>query len=430
MTAEIAVLNKYAAAIAADSKVTISAGDEDKKIFDSADKIFELSNIQPIAVMVWNDLSFSGEPIPNLVREFRGAHSKSVDRVDDIAKDFLKFLSETGRTLSGDISEQYFSRSVFSILRKISKLFEELFFKEFTKQFQNNPSPTEVEAAEFSDNLIKKICSAMVSQSSNLEKANFLDGPPRFTKKYKDIITACAKIEFKNASDDTIKLVFDAVKYFMLSSQFSSVTGLVFVGYGSKDRFPTLVSYEINGMVLNRLKYVKTDTVDIDRKGPEAAIRPFAQKDMVDRFLHGLDALTQKRIISFSENSIGSISEAILSKITFSSSLDEEKIRRIAKNAEDQYILSIKESALSRLKRDSVSDVEGMVEFMPKPDLARTAEALIDLTSIKRKVSSGMETVGGPVDVAVISKSEGFVWVKRKHYFPSELNQRYMKRGV
>jgi hypothetical protein len=32
------------------------------------------------------------------------------------------------------------------------------------------------------------------------------------------------------------------------------------------------------------------------------------------------------------------------------------------------------------------------------------------------------------VDVAIISKDEGFVWTKRKHYFPAELNQRFLAR--
>ena len=32
------------------------------------------------------------------------------------------------------------------------------------------------------------------------------------------------------------------------------------------------------------------------------------------------------------------------------------------------------------------------------------------------------ETVGGPIDVAVISKGDGFIWIKRKHYFSTELN--------
>jgi len=37
-------------------------------------------------------------------------------------------------------------------------------------------------------------------------------------------------------------------------------------------------------------------------------------------------------------------------------------------------------------------------------------------------------TVGGPIDVAVITKGDGFVWVKRKHYFRAELNPRFMSR--
>jgi hypothetical protein len=39
-----------------------------------------------------------------------------------------------------------------------------------------------------------------------------------------------------------------------------------------------------------------------------------------------------------------------------------------------------------------------------------------------RRMSPGEETVGGPVDVAFISKGDGFVWIKRKHYFKPDLN--------
>jgi hypothetical protein len=57
-------------------------------------------------------------------------------------------------------------------------------------------------------------------------------------------------------------------------------------------------------------------------------------------------------------------------------------------------------------------------------NMARMAEALVNLTSIKRRVSRGFETADGPLEVAVISKSDGLVWAKRKHYLPSELNPR------
>jgi hypothetical protein len=72
------------------------------------------------------------------------------------------------------------------------------------------------------------------------------------------------------------------------------------------------------------------------------------------------------------------------------------------------------------------------VSSFPKEELAAMAEALVNLTSIKRKMSYESETVGGPIDVAVISKGDGFIWIKRKHYFQPELNHtyfsNYMKR--
>ncbi len=50
------------------------------------------------------------------------------------------------------------------------------------------------------------------------------------------------------------------------------------------------------------------------------------------------------------------------------------------------------------------------------------AEALVNITSLKRRVSVEAETVGGPIDVAVISKGDGFIWIKRKHYFDAKEN--------
>jgi hypothetical protein len=66
-----------------------------------------------------------------------------------------------------------------------------------------------------------------------------------------------------------------------------------------------------------------------------------------------------------------------------------------------------------------------VVTMMPKDELAAMAESLVNLTSFKRKVTEEAETVGGPIDVAVISKGDGLIWVKRKHYFSPELNQQF-----
>jgi hypothetical protein len=59
---------------------------------------------------------------------------------------------------------------------------------------------------------------------------------------------------------------------------------------------------------------------------------------------------------------------------------------------------------------------------MPFGDAIDLAEFLVDLTVNFSRFIPGAPTVGGPIEIAAISKHEGFKWIKRKHYFNSELN--------
>lgn len=59
---------------------------------------------------------------------------------------------------------------------------------------------------------------------------------------------------------------------------------------------------------------------------------------------------------------------------------------------------------------------------MPFQDAIDLAEFLVDLTIKFSRFIPGAPTVGGPIEIAGISKHEGFKWVRRKHYFSRELN--------
>ena len=73
-----------------------------------------------------------------------------------------------------------------------------------------------------------------------------------------------------------------------------------------------------------------------------------------------------------------------------------------------------------------VAPIISAVAVLPKDELAAMAESLVNLTSFKRRVTLESETVSGPIDVAVISKGDGFVWIKRKHYFKPEFNPHFI----
>lgn len=59
---------------------------------------------------------------------------------------------------------------------------------------------------------------------------------------------------------------------------------------------------------------------------------------------------------------------------------------------------------------------------MPIQDAIDLAEFLVETTVKFSKFSPGAPTVGGPIEIAAITKHEGFKWVKRKHYFDVNLN--------
>lgn len=61
---------------------------------------------------------------------------------------------------------------------------------------------------------------------------------------------------------------------------------------------------------------------------------------------------------------------------------------------------------------------------MPTIDAIRLAEFLVDVTKGYFSFAFGSDIVGGPTDVATVTKWEGFKWIKRKHYYPPDLNRK------
>jgi len=59
---------------------------------------------------------------------------------------------------------------------------------------------------------------------------------------------------------------------------------------------------------------------------------------------------------------------------------------------------------------------------MPFTDAIQLAKFLADVTIGYTHYLLGPDVVGGPVEVAGISRHEGFKWVNRKHYYPPSLN--------
>ncbi len=91
----------------------------------------------------------------------------------------------------------------------------------------------------------------------------------------------------------------------------------------------------------------------------------------------------------------------------------------------------IREELRPQLSPDDFAKVELALEnamgqpaypAMPFGDAIALAKFLVEVTIGFSRYLLGPDTVGGPVDVAGISRHEGFRWISRKHYYPAELN--------
>lgn len=111
MTAEIAVMNKSAVALAADSAVTIGSH-PNVKVYNGINKLFALSKICPVGIMVYGQAEFMGvpwEPIIKLYRRHLG--KQTFDTLKQYADNFIAFI-ETHAGLFSESHQAIFFQSL------------------------------------------------------------------------------------------------------------------------------------------------------------------------------------------------------------------------------------------------------------------------------------------------------------------------------
>jgi hypothetical protein len=72
-----------------------------------------------------------------------------------------------------------------------------------------------------------------------------------------------------------------------------------------------------------------------------------------------------------------------------------------------------------------LGQLQAPVVFAPMPiqDAIDLAEFLVHTAIQYSRFVPGAQVVGGPIEIAAITKHEGFKWIRRKHYYSAELNR-------
>lgn len=198
--------------------------------------------------------------------------------------------------------------------------------------------------------------------------------------------------------------------------------GLVFAGYGEHDIFPHMIEYRSFGMLGGTQVVSETHRESIEHSLP-ATLNAFAQTSMSDTFSVGFSMDVYSALME----SLGANLKAFAVAICNEGKIDIAALQNLDQMISDAHT-NISKGRFERARRDHAYPLRRVLGDLPVEEMAELAETLVNLQSLKEKVTKPSASVGGPVDVAIITKNEGLVWVKRKHFFDSKLNPRYHYR--
>jgi hypothetical protein len=404
MTAEIAILNTYGVALAADSAVTLNIGGKEKKIYNSANKIFMLSKFYPIGIMIFNNANFMGVEWEIIIKEYRRTmhNSKQYDDLFRYADDFLKYLGN----IEYITIEQQLDYLKYVSVAEYKKLLN-LFLAKLKETFKDENNIPQQKINMIFNLTIDNILDQQSKMPHNKKQIDM-----DFINTNKNILEDAINIVFKNYKiskkrfNDLINIL---LKDIQLGNRISNYTGVVIAGFGKKDIFPSIFMCNIYGKLGKSIIYSQTSRQNIDFNN-RALIIPYAQTEMVHSFMEGIDPVFEKTI----KEQLNIVLDKVIELVGEDNRKKLIDVNKLFSKAISDFKMTV-----------YVKPIMNIVSSLQKSDLAEMAESLVNLTSFKRHVSSEAETVGGPTDVAIITKGDGFIWIKRKHYFDIKLNRHF-----
>ena len=409
MTAQLAILNKSSVALAADSAATAIV-DGVVKIHQS-NKLFVLREGEPVGIMVYGNAEFMGVPWATLINMYRGSATKNQNRTTrEYVKNFLKFIK--GTKICNPDAEinnaiQMADSALYSVKMDVNA--------SLRNRARDKGKPlTSRERKDIFESVIDRILQ-IIDETPPFRTIDFKQLDATFKEvlpKANAVIDmmlddhAINKGDRSRFSDVLRRISRGSIERQIMSRGHS---GVVIAGFGEQEIFPTLVETKIDGFVAGALRAKSGVFHDIGRGGTRAVVVPFAQQEMVNRFMEGVDPAVHEYLASL-EDLVYRFSSTALNTRYELTDMQEDALKQAAKKDVGEYLKGLR----TFLRDEFWGPIVRVVAHLPQEDLATMAESLVSLTSLKRHVSSEEETVGGPVDVAVVSKGDGFIWVKRK----------------
>jgi len=374
--------------------------------------------------MFYGSDSFMSIPWETVLKVYRRHLSDSAFRsLDGYAEHFISFLSKDQDELrvphEDDFVRSMFASAFASVKTRIRGAVE--------KALETGPLEEE-DIPRIAGQTIQEIRDEWVD-AAPIEGLTE-EGLPEVMSHYEGIIGECREAVFEELPLDkeAIGHLHDMCSSLIGRQMYAGPTysGVVIAGFGAEDSYPAFKSYVVLGRFRGFLKFKEVNASRTTFRNP-ASVVAFAQQEMVRTFMDGIDPDFQDALMSWLDELFEEYAVR-MSETVGKTKKGQPQLLGKLRSVNSKLLGDLTEMIEERQRLLYSGPILDAVEGLPKDELAAMAEALVNLTSFKRRVSIQDETVGGPIDVAVISKGDGFVWIKRKHYFRPELNPHFFTR--
>jgi hypothetical protein len=415
MTSEIAVMNQRAVALAADSAVTLIDGGT-VVVRNDQRKLFNLMEGQPVGLMFFGVADVMGHPWEHLIEHYqKKVKPRGFAHLGGYAQSFTAMLDNLEEFFPRAKQGEEYRRLLASVFRYIFHL----------AQFLRDSADEDEEKADdlaILDSAIERVWRDYQFNEDGSPRADLACFPQGFGAKVSrdyaaqiDELIAYGFASFGLPKQTLQRLreiaVFCVVKDLFLED----VTGLVFAGFGGDDRYPVVVTCFVSSIIGGIAKRAEASVDAIDGE-VRSKIRVFADSEVTNAFIRGIDFNLERRLYGGFRMMMHGLVDQVVGAFPGAEAAARESVReRFQRDFVPRYFESFRRMILDYQQQAFINPVLRVLEIAGKKELADTARELVGLNIFKKRIMAQKETVGGAVDVAIVSRDGGFQWASRQN---------------
>jgi hypothetical protein len=403
MTSQLILGNAQGVAIASDSAVTLGGG---RRTLDTAEKIFPLPRPHRIAVLHSGSVTVHGLPYLLLLNEWLTTLDDApLATVEAYRDHFLQWFGDNLQWLApermtrewiwllGDRFEVIRDSVLEAVREDALGLGPERAALADVRAWAEG-LPTFVTFENTDDEWLSGVHESLAEQVDEIFEYWF-DDIPR-----------------SDEIDGHLRAY--ATEFYRRSGPWDRTATLAFVGFGESQVLPAYSVSQIGGVLGGRVLYRHGSSFACSSDGdPIFTIQPLGQTAAIDLFLRGVEGRTVDIATDAAQSELKVLRQEIEQMVDDSATRTMEFDRAFTET-EQRMARSINDRVWDNSENRFVAPLRYAIAGLPTATLADVARSLVELQALRQTTTAEQSTVGGPIDVAVISRSGGFEWIKHK----------------